>query len=116
MGKIADSSHLQAQNPIDLGNHEGLALSVPGSNLKIPASSPPFFLLAHQQQEVPEMPAITLWKTLEKLDKPLDLWLVNFHTKVNLESKNCSLDSRSFPPVDGYNYQLYHCFHRLQNS
>ncbi|WP_449417598.1 glycosyltransferase family 39 protein [Phormidium nigroviride] len=116
MGKISYSSHFQAQNPVDLGNHQGLALSVPGSNLKIPSSSPPFFLLAHQQQEVPEMPAITLWNTLEKLDKPLDLWLVNFHAKVNLESKNCSLDSRSFPPVDGYNYQLYHCFNRLQNS
>ncbi|MDB9512532.1 glycosyltransferase [Kamptonema animale CS-326] len=113
MGKISYSSHFKAQNHVDLGNHQGLALSVQGSNVKIPSSPPPFFLLAHQQREVPEMPAITLRKTLDRLDTPLDLWLVNFHTPVNLESKNCSLDSRSFPPVDGYNYQLYHCLNRL---
>ncbi|HLO48124.1 MAG TPA: glycosyltransferase family 39 protein [Kamptonema sp.] len=73
-------------------------------------SPAPLFLLAHQQQEAPEMAAITLQKTLNQMQLPLDLWLVNFHTKVNLEQQKCSLDPHSLPPVDGYNYQLYHCF------
>ncbi|OCQ93334.1 glycosyltransferase [Oscillatoriales cyanobacterium USR001] len=70
----------------------------------------PIFLLAHQPQSAPEMPTITLQKTLDKLQKPLDLWLVNFHTNVNLTAQNCAIDSRSLPFIDGYNYQLYHCF------
>jgi uncharacterized membrane protein len=70
----------------------------------------PLFLLSHHLPESPENSAITLQKTLDKLPKPLDLWLVNFHPKVNLTAENCVIDSRNFPSVDGYNYQLYHCF------
>ena len=69
----------------------------------------PLFLLAHQPQTSPDIAEITLQKTLDQLPKPLDLWLVNFHTKVNLTAENCVIDSRDFPSVDGYNYQLYHC-------
>jgi uncharacterized membrane protein len=70
----------------------------------------PTFLLAHQPQTSPDIAEITLQKTLDQLPKPLDLWLVNFQRKVNLTAQNCVIDSRDFPAIDGYNYQLYHCF------
>jgi uncharacterized membrane protein len=73
----------------------------------------PLFLLAHQEDVFWEIPEITLQKTLDRLQKPLDLWLVNFHTNIDLElylkAQNCVIDSRYLPSVDGYNYQLYHC-------
>ncbi|GAB1541471.1 hypothetical protein NUACC21_41420 [Scytonema sp. NUACC21] len=76
--------------------------------LKIQSSlSPsPLFLLAHQNQK-PEISTTTLQNTLSQLPRPLDLWLVNFHAPVQLN--NCIADNQSFPPVYGYEYQIYHC-------
>ncbi len=66
----------------------------------------PLFLLAHQEKN-PQTSTIALQNTLTKLPRPLDLWLMNFHAPIELNS--CTRDQRSFPIVYGYDYQLYHC-------
>lgn len=63
-------------------------------------------LLAHQDKD-PTTSTVALQQALTHLSRPLDLWLVNFHAPV--EVNNCIADPQSLPPVDGYNYQLYHC-------
>jgi uncharacterized membrane protein len=70
------------------------------------STNAPLFLLAHQDQN-PNTSTATLQKTLTDLSKPLDLWLVNFYAPVKFN--NCVAAPLSSPPVDGYNYQLFHC-------
>jgi len=72
-------------------------------------SNSPLFLLANQRRDAPEIAAGTLDKTLSQLERPLDLWLVNFRAPVNLEAQKCQVESRELPAVDGYEYQVYHC-------
>ncbi|MDZ8065062.1 MAG: glycosyltransferase [Nostoc sp. DedQUE08] len=69
----------------------------------------PLFLLAHQDRD-PNASTIALENTLKKLPRPFDLWLVNFHAPVAETVKTCVIsDTQSLPPVDGYEYELYHC-------
>ncbi|MEG4998047.1 glycosyltransferase family 39 protein [Microcoleus sp. B4-D4] len=77
---------------------------------EVKAFDSPLFLLANQRRDGPEIAAGTLDKTLSQLERPLDLWLVNFRAPVNLAAQKCQLESRQFPAVDGYEYQIYHCF------
>ncbi|MGE5659869.1 MAG: glycosyltransferase [Actinomycetota bacterium] len=81
------------------------------SDLKIKflPSESPLFLLIHQQRKKPEKMILTLKETMNQLQRPRDLWLINFPDKVDLEEENCSVNSRTLPQVDGYDYQLYHC-------
>jgi len=72
-------------------------------------SNSPLFLLANQRRDAPEIAAGTLDKTLSQLERPLDLWLVNFRAPVNLEAQKCQVESPELPAVDGYEYQVYHC-------
>ncbi|MEP6516117.1 glycosyltransferase family 39 protein [Microcoleus vaginatus FACHB-2002] len=76
---------------------------------EVKAFDSPLFLLANQRRDAPEIVAGTLDKTLSQLERPLDLWLVNFRAPVNLEAQKCQLESRELPAVDGYEYQVYHC-------
>jgi len=76
---------------------------------EVKAFDSPLFLLANQRRDGPEIAAGTLDKTLSQLERPLDLWLVNFRAPVNLEAQKCQLESRELPAVDGYEYQVYHC-------
>ncbi len=69
----------------------------------------PLFLLANLKRETPEIASGTLEKTISQLDKPLDLWLVNFRAPVNLKVQGCEVESQKLPAVDGYEYQVYHC-------
>ncbi|WP_333357543.1 glycosyltransferase family 39 protein [Microcoleus sp. N3A4] len=69
----------------------------------------PLFLLANLKKYAPEIAAGTVEKTLTQLERPVDLWLVNFRVPVNLEPQKCQLESRDLPAVDGYEYQVYHC-------
>ena len=69
----------------------------------------PLFLLANLKRETPEIASGTLDKTISLLDKPLDLWLVNFRAPVDLKAQSCEVESREWPAVDGYEYQVYHC-------
>lgn len=72
-------------------------------------SNSPLFLLANQRRDAPEIAAETLDRTLSQLERPLDLWLVNFRAPVNLGAQKCQLKSGDLPVVDGYEYQVYHC-------
>jgi uncharacterized membrane protein len=76
---------------------------------EVKAFDSPLFLLANQRRVGPEIAAGTLDKTLSQLERPLDLWLVNFRVPVNLEAQKCQVESRELPAVDGYEYQVYHC-------
>ena len=50
-----------------------------------------------------------LEQKLSQVPRPLDLWLVNFRTKINLESQNCSLDPKYSSYAGEYKYKLYRC-------
>jgi uncharacterized membrane protein len=76
---------------------------------EVKAFDSPLFLLANQRRDAPEIVAGILDKTLSQLERPLDLWLVNFRVPVNLEAQKCQVESRDLPAVDGYEYQVYHC-------
>lgn len=75
----------------------------------------PQFLLAHQAQNKCQGTAcqasITLQQTLEKLPRPLDLWLVNFQAPVEEKTPNCFPENASKyqTSVNGYSSLLYHC-------
>ncbi|MCW5313383.1 phospholipid carrier-dependent glycosyltransferase [Nostoc sp. KVJ3] len=69
----------------------------------------PLFILAHQDQDS-KTSSIPLENTLNKLPRPFDLWLVNFHAPVAEAVKTCAIsDTQSLPAVNGYEYKLYHC-------
>ena len=76
---------------------------------KSEAFDSPLFLLANLKRETPEIASGTLEKTLSQLQRPLDLWLVNFRAPVDLKAQGCEVESRKLPAVDGYEYQVYHC-------
>ncbi len=80
-----------------------------GKKQEVKAFESPQFLLVKQRRDAPEIVAGILDKTLSQLERPLDLWLVNFRAPVNLAAQKCQLESRQFPGVDGYEYQVYHC-------
>ncbi|WP_009630971.1 glycosyltransferase family 39 protein [Synechocystis sp. PCC 7509] len=72
----------------------------------------PEFLLAHQTQD-PATSTAVLQNTVSKKLLPFDLWLVNFYAPVKLD--RCALQDLKVP-VDGYNYQLYHCQDRVVSN
>ena len=76
---------------------------------EVKAFDSPLFLLANQRRDGPEIAAGTLDKTLSQLERPLDLWLVNFRAPVSLEAQKCQVESGELPAVDGYEYRVYHC-------
>lgn len=78
---------------------------------KIPTN--PQFLLAHQSQN-PYTSTTALQNTISQKPLPFDLWLVNFYAPVGEINKcytdtDSNLENNLEVPVDGYNYQLYHC-------
>ena len=50
-----------------------------------------------------------LKKQLDRLPRPLDLWLVNFRAKMDLESQNCFPDAKYRSYAGEYKYKLYRC-------
>jgi uncharacterized membrane protein len=91
------------KNLVQTGEVMGLAWELKQNTLRSQVS----FLLAHQKRKNSSEPTINLQKNLSQLSRPLDLWAVNFHAKIELN--NCQTDSQSFPDINGYGYQLYHC-------
>ncbi len=69
----------------------------------------PQFLLAHQEYKGDKAATATLQKTLAKMPRPLNLWLVNFYAPVELKTQNCFAQSQAKQSVDGYEYQVYSC-------
>lgn len=105
MQQVSQSSLLIAtthKTHVQTGEMMGLAREFKLSH----SSLTPLFLLAHQTNN--SNSTAVLQQTLSQLPRPLDLWLVNLHAS-NPEIEGCIADHRSFPYVDGYSYQLYHC-------
>lgn len=103
--KVSDSPVLIAtthKTHVQIGEMMGIAWEIKRQH----SSINPQFLLAHQEEN-PSTSTAVLQQTLNQLSRPLDLWLVNFHAPINLTS--CVADSQTLSPVDGYEYQLYHC-------
>ncbi|GAA6623730.1 phospholipid carrier-dependent glycosyltransferase [Scytonema sp. NUACC26] len=90
---------------VHIGEMMGVAREFKIQNLK---STTPQFLLAHQDED-PKTSTNALQNTLKGLSRPLDLWVVNFYAPLPEEIKNCAIDSRSLPAINGYKYKLYHC-------
>ncbi len=77
-------------------------------------TSPPRYLLAHQEQREcggDNCPASkTLNQQIARSSQPLDLWLINFQAPVKLN--NCTLtkvDAQGVSWVNGYGYKFYKC-------
>jgi uncharacterized membrane protein len=69
------------------------------------------FLFAHQRQHLCEQncPATEIVRqTIDRIDHPIDLWLLNFNAPVSLPS-TCNIDKKFTRGVYGYEYKLYHC-------
>lgn len=46
---------------------------------------------------------------ITQIPRPLDLWLVEFRTPINLAAQNCTLDQLYGNSAGEYSYKLYHC-------
>jgi uncharacterized membrane protein len=94
------------QSLVQTGEMMGLAWELEQNNA-IAKSSKPDFLLIHQTQENSPETTEKLKAIIQKQKQNVDVWTVNFHAEIDLP--NCSVDQQSFPAVNGYDYQLYHC-------
>ncbi|NER91169.1 glycosyltransferase family 39 protein [Moorena sp. SIO3A2] len=71
---------------------------------------PQFFLVGRDRNSSSYEDAVQqLQQQLKELPRPLDLWLVNFRTKIDLESQQCFREKRSRKWAGQYNYKLYRC-------
>jgi uncharacterized membrane protein len=69
------------------------------------------FLFAHQPHKLCEGKCgstTILRQTLDRITRPIDLWLINFHAPLSLPP-TCDRDERFTGGVIGYEYRLYHC-------
>ncbi|NEO81546.1 MAG: hypothetical protein F6J99_37145 [Moorea sp. SIO4G3] len=77
---------------------------------------PQFFLVGHDRNSSSYEDAVQqLQQQLKELPRPLDLWLVNFRTKVDLESQQCFREKRSRKWAGQYSYKLYRCVAENRN-
>ncbi|NES43478.1 MAG: hypothetical protein F6K20_19450 [Moorea sp. SIO2C4] len=71
---------------------------------------PQFFLVARDRNSSSYEDAVQqLQQQLKELPRPLDLWLVNFRTKIDLESQQCFREKTSRKWAGQYSYKLYRC-------
>ncbi|MBD2441212.1 phospholipid carrier-dependent glycosyltransferase [Nostoc sp. FACHB-110] len=50
-----------------------------------------------------------LQETIAKIKHPLDLWLVEFRTPIEVNSQQCILDNQFGKAAGEYSFKLYHC-------
>ncbi|MCC5638072.1 hypothetical protein LC593_19980 [Nostoc sp. CHAB 5844] len=50
-----------------------------------------------------------LQEKIATIQRPIDLWLVEFRTLINLESQHCFPDTQYGKSAGEYNYKLYRC-------
>ncbi|QDL08602.1 glycosyltransferase [Brasilonema octagenarum UFV-E1] len=94
---------------VQIGEMMGIAREYKIQNsIQNSKSTSPLFLLAHQDEDA-SISTVALQNTLKMLPRPFDLWLVNFYAPQPEEVKNCVMQAKSLPFVDGYEYKLYHC-------
>ena len=71
---------------------------------------PQFFLVDRDRNSFSYEDAVQqLQQQLKELPRPLDLWLVNFRTKVDLDSQQCFREKTSRKWAGQYSYKLYRC-------
>ncbi|NET08324.1 MAG: hypothetical protein F6K16_27240 [Symploca sp. SIO2B6] len=85
-------------------------LSASNGEIKERKIAPQFFL-AHRDPNTRnhDHALKVLQAQLTQLPRPLDLWLVDFRTKVDLKSQQCVADSKYRSLIGGYKYKLYRC-------
>lgn len=71
--------------------------------------SPQFFLANQDFESDSQNSAAILAQQLTTVERPLDLWLVNFRGEVALETQNCFPDAKYQDMVGQYKYKLYRC-------
>lgn len=94
---------------VQVGELMGLAWEMRRTNLL--SQVPIKFLLAHQSQKLCDRNCSAtqlVRETVERSDRAIDLWLLNFHAPVNLPP-TCNRSKKFGRGVYGYEYQLYHC-------
>lgn len=75
-----------------------------------PINNLQFFLAAQDANSQTYTQSETiLTESITKLSRPLDLWLVEFRTQIDLELQNCQLDKKHDKFAGEYRYKLYHC-------
>jgi uncharacterized membrane protein len=72
-------------------------------------ASPQFLLADDEPGSQTKDPTARLQETVAGLPRPLDVWLVNFHAKVDLTQQKCFAASQPLPKLDSYWYRLYRC-------
>lgn len=98
------------------GRMMGIAWELEGDRLqaRIPPDQLPLqtsYFLVHKQPDTRGY-QVGLDRLLTEIDhkvRPFDLWLIDFHAKMDLAARNCQadLDYRGF--ISGQKYKLYHC-------
>ncbi|NET81370.1 MAG: hypothetical protein F6J94_05200 [Moorea sp. SIO1F2] len=77
---------------------------------------PQFFLVDRDRNSSSYEDSVKqLQQKLMELPRPLDLWLVNFRTKIDLESQQCFREKRSRKWAGQYSYKLYRCVGENRN-
>ncbi len=95
---------------VNVGAIMGLAWEMRRTD-KIKQSAQTKFLFAHQRQAICEQncpSTVILRQTVDRIDTPTDIWLVNFRAPVNLPD-TCNADRNFTRGIYGYDYKLYHC-------
>lgn len=73
-------------------------------------SNPIFFLATPDPEDNSYNHSVQkLNQELAKIERPLDLWLVNFRAEIDLETQNCFLDPEYRGSLGQHNYKLYRC-------
>ncbi|MBE9178883.1 glycosyltransferase [Oculatella sp. LEGE 06141] len=96
------------------GRMMGLALELERQEHSSFAPEPLFFLDHQKCASLDDpnchIPTPKLRRILSQLQRPFDVWLVNYHSSANLREQQCYADRQYHRRVfDGYKYHLYHC-------
>ncbi len=83
-------------------------LGIVGANGPSPLQEYPKFLLLHKKEDS-TVATRNLYRNLDLLPRPLDIWLINFAAPDELEQNGCSADEYFKRKSPGYRYRLYHC-------
>ncbi len=76
----------------------------------LPKENLQFFLAAKDSESKTYTRAIQVFQEkLIEIPRPLDLWLVEFRTEIDLESQHCIIDNQYGKSAGEYSYKLYHC-------
>lgn len=104
------------QSLVHTGEMMGIAWELRNHSLRENIS----FLLAHKPEPDYRLPTATIKTAVQQLNRPLELWVVNFSkepqdglnppTLAENELVNCQINQETFPYISGYTYQQYHCY------